>query len=62
MVVVRKIGWKSKVSGLAVHVRRELAIIRFYVTITRSESIIDVAVRREVCLRQASRSSAEAVR
>jgi len=54
--------WKSKVNGLVVHVRRELAIIRLCATVARNGPIIDVAVTKDVCLRQASSSSAEAVR
>jgi len=41
-VVVRKIGWKRKVSGPVVYVRRELAIIRFCAMVARSGSINDV--------------------
>jgi len=36
------IWWKTKVSSLAVYVRRELAIIQFCATTVRSLSISDV--------------------
>jgi len=41
-VVVYKVGWKRKVSGPAVYVRKESAIIQFCAIVVRSESISDV--------------------
>ena len=63
-VVVWKIWWKRKVSGPVLYVRRELAIIQFcaMVASTRSGFINDVVEWKEVCITQASHSSADAVR
>jgi len=40
--VVRKIGWKRKISSPAVYVRRELAVIRFCAIAARNGFISDV--------------------
>ena len=53
---------EEKVSGPVVYVRRELAIIQFYATVSRNWFINDVVEWKEVCVMQASRSSADAVR
>jgi len=45
-----------------VYVRRELAIIQFCAMVARNGFINDVVVWKEVCIMQASRSSADAVR
>jgi len=45
-----------------VYVRRESAIIRFCATVAKGGSINDIVESKEVCLRQDSHSSAEAVR
>ena len=60
-VVVWKIRWKRKVSGPVVYVSRKLAIIQFCAMVTRNGFINDVVEWKEVCVMQASRSSADAV-
>jgi len=45
-----------------VYVRRDLAIIQFCATVARYRFINDIVECKEVCVMQASRSSADAVR
>jgi len=55
-VIVWKIGWKRKVSGPVMHVRKELAITQLCATAARSGSINDVEQWKADCLK-VSRSS-----